>query len=190
MGIRSFLALSLPTEMRGVIEGVLPDLCEASRDVKWVRPGSVHLTVVFLGSMPEETLAGVKQAAAAACTGFAPFRLAVKGTGFFPNPRRPRVVWLGLEGEIERMGALRNALQDHLAPFGIQRETRPFRPHLTLGRFRKHGRMSRSLEEAMARHQDVSSPNCELSELVLFKSDLRPTGAVHTALERFPLKEE
>jgi RNA 2',3'-cyclic 3'-phosphodiesterase len=189
MGIRSFLAFSLPDAFRNVIEDVLPDLRDASRDVKWVRPGSVHLTVVFLGSLPEGSLAGVKQAAAGACTGVAPFRLAVKGTGFFPNPRRPRVVWLGLEGEIERMGSLRDALQDALEPFGIQRETRPFRPHLTLGRFRKQGRMNRSLEEAMARHQDVSSPECTLSELVLFRSDLRPTGAVYTALERFPLKE-
>jgi 2'-5' RNA ligase len=189
MGIRSFLAFSLPDAFRSVIEDVLPDLRDASRDVKWVQPGSVHLTVVFLGSLPEVSLAGVKQAAAGACTGEAPFRLAVKGTGFFPNPRRPRVVWLGLEGEIERMGSLRDALQDALEPFGIQRETRPFRPHLTLGRFRKQGRMNRSLEEAMALHQDVSSPECTLSELVLFRSDLRPTGAVYTALERFPLKE-
>ena len=87
------------------------------------------------------------------------------------------------------MGLLRDALQDALAPFGIQRETRPFRPHLTLGRFRKQGRMSRSLEEVLARHRDVSSPECTLFELVLFRSDLRPTGAVYTSLERFPLKE-
>lgn len=189
MGIRSFLAFSLPAEFRGVIEGVLPDFREASRDVKWVRPERVHLTVVFLGSLPEDSLEGVKQAAAEACTGVAPFRLAVRGTGFFPNARRPRVVWLGLEGEIERMGVLRDTLQVALESFGIQRETRPFRPHLTLGRFRKQGRMNRSLEEAMARHQDVSSPECTLSELVLFRSELRRTGAVYTALERFPLKE-
>ncbi len=190
MGIRSFLAFSLPAEIRAVVERVHGDLKDASRDVKWVRPGSVHLTMVFLGSVEEKDLFPLSNAAREVCGEFAPFRLAIRGTGFFPNPRRPRVIWLGLEGEVERMGRLRYALQSALKPFGIEPERRPFRPHLTLGRFRKGGIMDDRLASAVEGCAEVAGPKCILTELVLFKSDLRPTGAVYTALERFPLSGE
>ncbi len=190
MGIRSFLAFDLPAEIRAVVENVHGDLKGVSRDVKWVRPASVHLTLVFLGSVAEGTLPGISRAARETCEGFGPFRLAVRGTGFFPNPRRPRVIWLGLSGDVERMGALRDTLQDALEPFGVERERRPFRPHLTLGRFRKGGFMDDRLAAAMEPHSEASSPECTLFELVLFKSDLRPGGAVYTKLETFPFVGE
>jgi 2'-5' RNA ligase len=188
MGIRSFLAFSLPAGIRSVVEQVHDGLEDASRDVKWVRPASVHLTVVFLGSVDEETVPALSEAVRGVCAGFGPFGLAIRGTGYFPNPRRPRVIWLGLEGDVERMGALRDALQDVLEPFGVERERRPFRPHLTLGRFRKGGIMDDRLAEAVEGCAEVESPACSLDELVLFKSDLRPGGAVYTALDRFPLE--
>lgn len=190
MGIRSFLAFSLPAEIRAVVEQVHGDLKDASRDVKWVRPASVHLTVVFLGSVDEAVIPELSGTVRKVCGGFAPFRLCVRGTGFFPNPRRPRVIWLGLEGNVERMGRLRDALQEVLTPLGFEAEKRPFRPHLTLGRFRKGGFMDDRLAAAMDGCADASSPECTVDELVLFRSDLRPTGAVYTALERFPLGGE
>jgi len=190
MGIRSFLAFSLPPEIRDVVGRVLGDLSGASRDVKWVRPGSLHLTVVFLGDVDEASISSVKRAAADVCRAFAPFRLRVSGTGFFPNPRRPRVIWLGLDGDVEPMGRFRDALQEALAPLGFAPERRPFRPHLTMGRFRKGGFPDDRLNEALESHRNETSPECVLPELVLFRSDLRPTGAVYTVLERFPLSGE
>jgi 2'-5' RNA ligase len=187
MGIRSFLAFRLPFDIRSVLDEVLPDLKGASRDVKWVRPGGVHLTVVFLGDIEEGTLTDLKESVKRVADNFTPFDVAVRGTGFFPNPRRPRVVWLGLEGDIERMGGLRNDLQRALKPFGIKQEKRAFKPHLTLGRFRRGGSMDKRLENTIAKFKDVSSPVCTLGELILFKSDLRPGGAVYTVLEEFPL---
>ncbi|MCF8060906.1 MAG: RNA 2',3'-cyclic phosphodiesterase [Deltaproteobacteria bacterium] len=190
MGIRSFLAFSLPAEIRSVVEQAHEALKDASRDVKWVRPASIHLTVVFLGSVDEEAIPDLSRAARGVCAEFGPFRLAVRGAGFFPNPRRPRVIWLGLEGDVERMGMLRDALQEALAPFGIEPERRPFRPHLTLGRFRKGGFMDDRLAAAMEGWTEATSPDCLLDELVLFKSDLRRGGAVYTALDRFPFPGE
>ncbi len=187
MGIRSFLAFSLPAPIREVAEPVLRDLSGASRDVKWVRPQNVHITLVFLGSVDEAVIPGVTSAAAGICTTFSPFRLSVNGVGFFPNPRRPRVIWLGLQGDVERMGRFRDALQKALEPFGVEPEKRPFQPHLTLGRFRKGGVMDDRLARAMERHARVTSPECTFSEFVLFRSDLHPSGAVYTALARFPL---
>ena len=96
---------------------------------------------------------------------------------------------LGLYGDIERMGSLRDGLQESLRPFGIKQEKRTFRPHLTLGRFRKVGRGLNHLEALFARHESLISPACPLNELILFKSDLKPIGAVYTKLTTFPLKE-
>lgn len=187
MGIRSFLAFSLPYEIKAVVERVQKDLKDTSGDVKWVRPSSVHLTVVFLGNVKEDTVPRLAGIVRSICAGFAPFKAAVKGTGFFPNPGRPRVIWLGLTGDLERMGLLRDRLQEGLSPFGIEPERRPFRAHLTLGRFRKGGSMNDRLVRTMEGWAQVYSPECQLSELVLFKSDLHPTGALYTALERFEL---
>ena len=188
MGIRSFLAFDLPAEIRVVVEQVHDGLKDASRDVKWVRPASVHLTVVFLGSVDEEAIPALSKEVRRVCAGFGPFRLAARGTGFFPNPRRPRVIWLGLEGDVERMAGLRDALQEVLEPFGTQREKRPFRPHLTLGRFRKGGIMDDRLAAAMEGWAEVESPACVLDELVFFRSDLRRGGAIYTVLDRFSLE--
>lgn len=188
MGIRSFLAFKLPGEVRAVIDRVLPDLASASGDVKWVRPANVHLTIVFLGTLAEGILPELKAAVKEVAGRHGPFDVAVRGTGFFPNKRRPRVVWLGLEGDIQPLGGFRDDLQKALVPFGIQQEKRPFRPHLTLGRFRKGASMSDRLAGAVSGHEGVTSPVCPLGDLVLFKSDLRPGGAVYTVLDRFPLK--
>jgi RNA 2',3'-cyclic 3'-phosphodiesterase len=190
MGIRSFLAFSLPGEIRAVVDRVHEDLRAASRDVKWVRPSSVHLTLVFLGDVNQDLIPDLSRAARSACAGAAPFTLAVRGVGLFPGPRRPRVIWLGLEGDTGRMGLLRESLQAALSPFGVKEERRPFTPHLTLGRFRRVGPMDGRLAQAVEDRRDVTSPACILSELVLFRSDLRPSGAVHTALDRFPLGGE
>jgi len=187
MGLRSFLAFELPPEIRETTRSVLADLAGASGDVKWVRPEGVHLTVVFLGTLDEGVLPDMKETVRAVARKHGPFRVSLKGSGFFPNRRRPRVVWIGLEGDFDRMGALRDELQESLAPFGIKQERRPFRPHLTLGRFRREGRVSGELERAVAGREDLSSPPFDLTELVLFKSDLRPGGALYTKLESFPL---
>ncbi len=188
--IRCFLAFELPSGIKEIAGRVLEDMREASGRVKWVRPGGMHLTVVFLGGLDRDRIPELCGVVRGVCAGFTPFSAALAGTGFFPHRRRPRVVWLGIRGEKERMGALRDSLQEALSPFGIKRETRPFRPHLTLGRFRKDGGLDRRLEETVSRHQDLASPEFELRELVLFRSELKPGGAVYTELDRFPLAGE
>lgn len=188
MDIRSFLAFSIPGEIRDVVELVHGELKDASSDVKWVPPSNVHLTVVFLGNVKEASVPEMARVVRRECAEFAPFNLAVNGIGFFPNPRRPRIVWLGLKGDVERMGLLRDRLQEALTPFGIEPERRPFRAHLTLGRFRRDGFMNDRLARAVDRYAEVGSTESVLSELVLYKSKLHRTGAAYTALERFPLK--
>ena len=187
MDIRSFLAFELPRDVRIILERVALEAREYDLPVKWVKVQNIHLTMVFLGNINPDVLGFIQEQAQAACLEFGPFSAAIEGMGTFPNRRNPRVLWLGLKGELERLSLFRDALQQNLVPFGIKVEKRPFRPHLTLGRFRKGKGKGLDLEELLSRYEEVKSPYSMLSELVLFRSDLNPTGAVYTRLAAWPL---
>ncbi|RJR50170.1 MAG: RNA 2',3'-cyclic phosphodiesterase [Desulfobacteraceae bacterium] len=187
MAIRSFLAFEKPDEIKGIIEEVSAALGKSRLDVRWVKAGNVHLTMVFLGNMQEEDLEAMEEPVQEICSTFTPFAVALKGLGCFPHTRNPRVIWIGLDGEIERMGRFRDDLQRRLIPFGIKEEKRAFRPHLTLGRFNSVRKTDRELEGFLERYRDLRSPLCTLGELVLFKSELRRGGSIYTRLKSWPL---
>jgi RNA 2',3'-cyclic 3'-phosphodiesterase len=184
MTIRSFLAFELPGPIKSVLSDTLEGLKKSGLDIRWAAVEKIHLTVVFLGDVPEEMLEFIKESAATVCSGYESFTVALKGLGVFGPPRRPRVLWAGVSGETSRMSAFKHELVDALAPVGIKIDKRAFRPHLTLGRFRSGGHGN-----VFERYDGIQSDECRLGELVLFKSDLTPRGAVYTVLERMPLKD-
>ena len=188
MEIRSFLAFELPADIKKVVLTVYSAEMNLPLDLKWIKPDNVHLTVVFMGNIPEDKIEAVGDAARKVCTGFAPFDVNPGPMGFFGSRRHPRVLWLGLNGEVRGMGYFRDALQKNLKPFGIKVERRPYKPHLTLGRFRKGAHPWPYLDHMMAKYRDIECPTSTMKELVLFKSDLRPGGAVYTKLDAWPLK--
>jgi 2'-5' RNA ligase len=143
-----------------------------------------------MGNVGPEDVPDIKDAVSEVCNGFGPFMLRLKGMGVFPDLRRSRVLWVGLDGEIERMSLLKDSLQEHLSRFGIKKEDRRFRPHLTLGRFRKPERDRSLLTGILSEYRDFGSPACRMDELVLFKSDLRSGGAVYTKLGSWRLHGE
>jgi 2'-5' RNA ligase len=187
MEIRSFLAFELPPEIKTVVTRVFEDSRRSTLDVRWVRPEGIHLTVVFMGNIKPGDLEAMGNEIGKVCSDFSPFQIALKGIGCFPNSRNPRVVWLGLAGDVERMSRFRDRLQEQLLPFGIQEEKRPFKPHLTLGRFKKALRDEGSLRKLMEKHEALTSPVCTLDEFMLFRSDLKPGGAVYTKMLSWPL---
>jgi len=187
VGIRSFLAFELPPQIRYVLTGLFEKVKKTPLDVRWVRPEGIHLTVVFMGNVREEDLPLIGERVGEVCSRFGPFTLALKGLGCFPNNRNPRVLWIGMEGTLDRLSRFRDEVQEGLLPFGIKEEKRDFRPHLTLGRFRKPLKRSGELESLLSDHRGLTSPACSLNELVLFKSDLKPGGAVYSKLQSWPL---
>ncbi|EFK95806.1 2',5' RNA ligase [sediment metagenome] len=187
MGIRSFLAFELPQDIKQIVTRVSGEIRKSSLDVKWVRPEFIHLTVVFMGDIRSEHIPPMGESLKAVCSTHAPFRISLKPMGCFPNSRNPRVIWLGIDAELERMSRFRDDLQQVLSPFGVKEEDRAFRPHLTLGRFKKPGKRQTELERLLATYGDLSSPACTLAELVLFRSDLKPGGAVYTKMLSWPL---
>lgn len=187
MGIRSFLAFELPPQIRQVLREAFERAKKTSLDARWVRPEGIHLTVVFMGNIREEDVSPISEFVGGVCSRYGPFTMALKGMGCFPNRRNPRVLWLGVEGTLERMSRFRDDIQQGLTPFGIQEEKRDFRPHLTLGRFKKPLKKSGDLEKLLSENNGLTSPACSLNELILFRSDLRPGGAVYTKLKSWPL---
>ncbi len=188
MGIRSFLAFELPKEIEEIVAQTSLEMRHYGLDVRWVRPANIHLTVVFMGDVDPDRLSAIEAALGPVCRGRSPFRVALKGTGVFPNRRRPNVIWIGLVGDLEEMSQFRDALQSQLASFGIQKEARIFKPHLTLGRFRRGSAPGGELDRALSRFADLESPVCVLKDLTLFRSDLKPVGPIYTRLKQWVLE--
>lgn len=186
MDIRSFLAFEQPPEIRETLVRVSAELRKGGLDVRWVKPENIHLTVHFLGNVRDEDLETLEGPLQKLCLTYGPFPISLKGMGCFPNNRNPRVIWIGLEGDLERMSRFRDALQAALKPLEFRVEDRAFRPHLTLGRFRG-GARGGELDRTLDRYRELASPASVLRELILFRSDLRPTGSVYTRLRAWPL---
>jgi len=188
MEIRSFLAFELPPEIKSIVSHASQDMRRSHLDVRWVKVSNIHLTIVFMGNVHPENLKGIGENVERVCHRYGPFDIFLKGAGVFGGRRNPRVLWIGLEGALERMSHFKGALHKHLSPFGIKVEKRSFRPHLTLGRFRKGAGPGPPFDELLSKYKDLSSPVCSLGQLVMFRSDLKPGGAEYTILKAWPLE--
>lgn len=187
MEIRCFLALDLPPTVREILSRVSSELQPLVPEAKWVRAGNIHLTIVFLGQVPESSIATIAGVAKSVCDKYGALNIALKGLGVFSGVRNPHVLWIGIQGELERMSHFRNALQKRLKPFGIKEEKRKFRPHLTLCRFRKGTRGGQPLAKILNAYKDLSSPFCEVERLFFIKSDLTTKGPIYTRLMEWSL---
>ena len=188
MGIRSFLAFELPPEIREKIGAVSKELQKTSMPVRWVKVENIHLTMIFLGSVNEDAIDEIKENVQPVVKGFSTIRTMLNGVGVFPHWRKPRVIWVGLNGEIDTLSNLRDQLQAELKMLGLREEKRPFRPHLTIGRFKGRVDRDEELKSILDRYHDITSDLYCLKELILFKSDLRPDGAVYTRMATWPLR--
>ena len=186
MEIRCFVALNLPSELKGHLAELERQLKEARADVSWVKPENVHLTLKFLGGVEEARLPSVKQAIQEGLAGQGPLDLFLSGLGVFPNPRSPRVIWVGIEGERERLAQLQARLDQALGRLGFSREARPFSPHFTLGRMRSRQGAS-SLMDLLGRLGGGELGNLKTQSIELMRSQLHPAGAIYTTLESFSL---
>jgi RNA 2',3'-cyclic 3'-phosphodiesterase len=187
---RLFVALEPPDAVRRRIAALAAEVRRASGraadEVRWVPPENVHLTLQFLGAVPEPRVADVAAAVVAAAAESRSLVLAVKGAGGFPNARRPRVVWIGLESDVAALLALVASLGRRLAPLGFAPETRPFSPHLTIGRARD-GSGAAGLGGALAAAAQGDAVAWRAVDVVLFESHLSQKGPRYEVAARAPL---
>ncbi len=185
--MRTFIAIEIPDEIKQQMAGVQAQIRKAEVDASWPRPEGIHLTLKFLGEVPEARIDEIRNGLALAVAGMGRFRLEVRGIGAFPNARNARVVWVGLSGEMEKLNRLQAAIEDSLTRIGVEREDKLFKPHLTLARI-KYIRSRETLLKALEQVKDVVLPGFEVQAVSLMKSELRRTGAEYMEVARVELK--
>lgn len=185
--LRAFIALPLPDNVADYLQGIRRELAGMGFDFRWVRQENVHLTLCFLGDISSGELpgvAGAMEAATAECTAFS---LAARGIGFFPGVNRTRVLWVGVEGETQRLVAYQRRLSDLLTPHGFQRDKRPFRAHLTIARINTPIGPDAAVD-LMERVGKTEAAPFTPREVILYQSELHRSGAVYHPLRRMAFR--
>lgn len=185
--MRTFIAVDLDPEIKRSLSDFVRRLKKASPDgTSWVREAGMHLTLKFLGEIDEARVEPVAKAMDEAVQSGRPFLIRVRGTGVFPNPRFPRVLWVGIapSGDLD---ALQARLESALAGAGFERESRPFHPHLTLGRVRSVPGIRNAVTE-LELQKNAEFGTMTAVKIALFRSVLRPGGAEYSVLKESPLR--
>ncbi|HVN71208.1 MAG TPA: RNA 2',3'-cyclic phosphodiesterase [Desulfomonilia bacterium] len=177
--IRTFIAIPIPEHVKASIDRAIGQLRAKNRGVRWVRPGGLHITLKFLGDISEETVAPLSADLDNAASQCPPLDLSLAGFGAFPNVNRPRVVWLGLAGDMEKLSPLAANIDRMCIHYGIAAEKRPFSGHITLGRLKAPTMVDLAIDSVTGRFN--------ASEVLLYRSVLLPSGAQYTVLHRSSL---
>ena len=187
--VRAFIAI----ELSPAILNALGDLQDRLKQdvppklVRWVRPQGIHLTLKFLGDVPGAQIAAIAEALQDACVHHGPFSFSIGGMGCFPNPYRPRVVWVGVDEPSGALARLQRDVERAIGPLGFPPDKRRFSPHLTLGRVKGRDRDAvASLGEYVSRAR-VRVGEMQAQAVHLMRSELLPGGAVYTELAAAPL---
>jgi len=152
--------------------------------IRWVPPANIHLTLKFYGELTPDQVEGAADAARKDAAGIAPFDVTAQGLGVFPDAKRPRVLWVGLEEGREPLTALHQRLEDESDRLGFARDSRAFRGHLTLGRVR---RGNEGIEEWLTSHAEADCLTSTINEVIVYESRLHRTGAEYVSHYRVPL---
>jgi 2'-5' RNA ligase len=201
--IRAFLAIELSEDLRKHIAEVQQDLKqrlvqEGSKDVRisWVQPGSIHLTIKFLGDINEQIVDPLREALSSPMKAHQRMQIPIERLGVFPHLQQPRVLWVGPtesweRGEVpNRLAALHGAVEGCCQSFGLAPESRPLSPHLTLARIKAGERqLAQTLAKLGVMDRPLALGLLGVESIVLMKSELRPTGSLYTKLWEVLLAE-
>lgn len=188
--IRAFLAIDLPAEVKAVLADLVEHLRQAHvRGLRPVRPEGVHLTLKFLGDVPTGQVEPIVNAVSRVGAECGPFRLGLDGVGAFPNRGAPRVLWVGMAGELEPLRALQSQIEDGVEALGFARERREFSPHLTLARLNESAGPADKRRAAELLNTTTLRPHSpfQVASVSLIRSILRPKGAVYEQIANMRL---
>jgi 2'-5' RNA ligase len=179
MRIRLFIALPISNEIRKRCEALEEIGRQKASSIRWVNPEQIHLTLFFLGwtdpALQPKIEAQIREAARES----APFSVQVTGLGVFPKPSSPKVFWVGLSSEPTLL-ALQQNLSDRMGTLGFSVETRPYRPHLTLGRIK--GAVPEAFTRWVVEGSGLQIGHCDMETVTLMESRMRPEGSIYTPL--------
>jgi 2'-5' RNA ligase len=179
--MRLFTAVDPSAEVHATLIELLRRLQPSAR-LRWTKPENLHLTLKFIGEWPEEKL-GVLEDALRSVPSFPPFRITLSGLGFFPNPKAPRVFWVGIQAPPE-LAQLASQIDRSLEPLGIAPEKRAFSPHLTLARIPERTPLD-SLRRAIESLPAADFGAFKIDRFFLYQSRLSPGGSVYTKVGEY-----
>lgn len=179
--IRAFIAVDLPQQIKMDIDRIIAGFRRDDSGVRWVRAANLHLTLQFLGDIPQESVAILAESIRGNLKSFGPFNAALSGMGGFPNLKRPRVIWIGTGEGTEKLEELAGKVEKCCVESGFGKADKPFSSHLTIGRVK----LPKGLENLTNRIEktDYNTPLFPINEVAIIKSDLSPAGPKYTKLE-------
>ena len=183
--VRLFVALVFPAEIKTVLSDLIADLRPRGQGIKWVEPKNIHLTLKFIGEIPEKKVEPIIDALDEVLAGRKKFQGRIVGCGGFPNLRQPRVLWVGLEGG-EPAVELAKEINHKLIPIGVKSEKKRLSPHLTLGRIKRPSDLSELTSYMESLNFDGGS--VILDTVALVKSTLTPGGPIYENVKIFDLE--
>jgi 2'-5' RNA ligase len=186
--IRAFIAVEIDQVVLQRINEAMAGLRPHIPDIRWTPQGNCHLTLKFLGALDEKQIDLVGQALERELSLFPRCAINAKGLGIFPDIKRPRVLWIAIEGKPLR--ALAEKVELALAPLGFEKEKRALTPHLTIGRWRENPRATRELKDVLDKWKDHDFGGSTVNEVELFQSILRPGGAQYWPLKSARLNDK
>jgi 2'-5' RNA ligase len=179
--LRTFIAIEIPENITSGIRELQQSLIDYGVDIRWIRPENIHLTLKFLGDVKAADIDRISGTISKTADGVASISLKAKGIGIFPGIKRPRVLWIGLKGQLELLMKLQKSLDENLRDIGFPLEKRPFNGHLTIGRIKAKAD-TKKFGDALLAFSDFESETFTADKIILFKSELKPSGAVYTNL--------
>ena len=185
--MRTFIAIEIPEAIKAGMAAVQARLKGGGVDASWSRSEGIHLTLKFLGETSDKRVPQIVQALVLELGGTERFHLSPEGVGTFPNPASARVVWIGITGDVGRLVALQAAVEKAMVGIGMERDDRPYTPHLTLGRIKRIRKPDMWLK-GLEGIKNFRLPGFEVTAISLIESELRPIGAVYRELGRVALK--
>jgi len=185
--MRTFIAIELPEEARDKLAKLQDRLRKPGADIKWVKPSNIHLTLKFLGKIDEALLPDIKSSLTNLANTHKTFNIALKGVGAFPKLEYPRVIWVSIDKGKQESASLSSDIENAMCVLGFEKEVRPFRAHLTLGRVRT-GKNKPELIEAITKEKDFTvTDKIPANKITLIESQLTSEGPIYTPLAKFPL---
>jgi 2'-5' RNA ligase len=183
---RLFVAVPIPGEVKENLRALQDALRPLLRNVRWVKDDGIHVTLQFLGGTDEALVPDIEENLSEVSANLGKFEAACAGLGVFPRVKGARVVWAGVEGDVEAFEALQRGVGKALRKVGFKPERRRFTPHVTLGRVRG-GERPDFLQKALDEHQGEKLGGFRVESFILYESILRPEGAEYRVVREFLL---
>jgi 2'-5' RNA ligase len=188
--LRLFIAVNISMELKGQISGILSKCKNIEPSIKWVNQKDIHITLKFLGETPEEKLKNIELALKDICSLHSVFTLNMKRVGVFPNVKRPRIIWLGIDKGSKCLTDINKDLEEILFKAGFPKENKEFKSHITLGRVKDFSNVKDmdNVLKSISQEELNSLIEQKIDKISLMKSTLYSTGPVYEVLSEYSLE--